>query len=356
MASSVDDEFAHEKLLCINDSTTGLLAVIAFHSTRLGPAVGGMRYRQYATLSEAMVDALRLSRAMTLKNAAAGLAWGGGKLCVVDDGDAAWRQDRLLRLADLLNELNGTYIVGKDVGATMADMDVLASRSRWVVGVPEARGGLGDPSPATAQTVAGAMESAASVLWGADTIAGTSAAIIGTGGVGASLARLLAKRDVSLLLADSDDARVAAVASQVGGQVVSVRDALTAAVDFLAPCATGEMIGAGDVAALGCRVISGGANNPLVDDSVPPALDARGILYVPDFLSNAGGVIQNAVEFRQEGWPVLAELLDAANRRTLSVLQRAGDSGLLPLDLARSEALASVASGISNIAGPGIRT
>jgi glutamate dehydrogenase/leucine dehydrogenase len=354
MASSLDSEFGHEKLLCINDAATGLLAVIAFHSTRLGPAVGGMRYRQYTTLSEAIVDALRLSRAMTLKNAAAGLAWGGGKLCVVDDGDAVSRPERLLRLADLLNELDGTYIVGKDVGATMADMDILASRSRWVVGVPEDRGGLGDPSPATARTVVGSMEAAASVRWGSQTIAGTSAAIIGTGGVGSSLARMLSERDVSLLLADSDESRVASVAGAVGGQVVSVREALTAAVDFLAPCATGEMIGADDVAALACQIISGGANNPLVDDSVAPALDARGILYVPDFLSNAGGVIQNAVEFRNEGWPVLDQLLDAANQRTLSVLRRASDSGHLPLDLARSEALASVASGTSPVAVPEI--
>lgn len=352
MASSVDSEFDHEKLLCINDAASGLLAVVAFHSTRLGPAVGGMRYRQYAALSDAMVDALRLSRAMTLKNAAAGLDWGGGKLCVVDDGDRTRRRDRLLRLADLLNELDGTYIVGKDVGATMADMEILAARSRWVVGVPEARGGLGDPSPATAQTVVGSMESAASVRWDAGSIAGTSAAIIGTGGVGGSLARLLAERDVSLLLADTDEACVSAVAQQVGGRVVSVRDALTADVDFLAPCATGEMIGTGDVAALGCRVIAGGANNPLVDDSVAAVLHSRGILYVPDFLSNAGGVIQNAVEFRQQGWPVLRQLIGEANQRTLSVLARAGHAGQSPLDLARSEALALVASGASPAAEP----
>lgn len=354
MASSLDSEFGHEKLLCINDAATGLLAVVAFHSTRLGPAVGGMRYRQYTTLSEAIVDALRLSRAMTLKNAAAGLAWGGGKLCVVDDGDVASRRERLLRLADLLNELDGTYIVGKDVGATMADMDVLASRSRWVVGVPEARGGLGDPSPATARTVLGSMEAAAGVRWGAQTIAGKSAAIIGTGGVGSSLARMLSERGVSLLLADSDESRVAAVAAEVGGRVISVREALTAAVDFLAPCATGEMIGTADVPALACQIISGGANNPLVDDTVAAALHGRGILYVPDFMSNAGGVIQNAVEFRKEGWPILDQLLAAANDRTLSVLQRASDSGQLPLDLARSEALASVASGTSSHAAPKI--
>jgi glutamate dehydrogenase/leucine dehydrogenase len=345
MVLALDSEFDHERVLCIQDDDTGLLAVLALHSTRLGPAVGGMRYRKYGALSDAIVDALRLSRAMTLKNAAAGLPWGGGKLCVLDDGDMSRRQDRLLRLADLLNELGGTYIVGKDVGATLADMDVLASRSRWVVGIPEARGGLGDPSPATARTVLGAMNAAARVLWGADSIAGRSAAIIGTGGVGGSLADLLAERDVRLLLADVDATRVAAVADRTGGQVVSVADALTADVDFLAPCATGEMIGAADVPALRCAVVAGGANNPLVDESVVALLDVRGILYVPDFLANAGGVIQNAAEFREQGWPVLWRLLDEADQRTLSLLRRADSSGQTPFDLARSEALASVASG-----------
>ena len=345
MVLALDSEFDHERVLCIQDDDTGLLAVLALHSTRLGPAVGGMRYRKYSALSDAIVDALRLSRAMTLKNAAAGLPWGGGKLCVLDDGDMSRRQDRLLRLADLLNELGGTYIVGKDVGATLADMDVLASRSRWVVGIPEARGGLGDPSPATARTVLGAMNAAARVLWGADSIAGRSAAIIGTGGVGGSLADLLAERDVRLLLADVDATRVAAVADRTGGQVVSVADALTADVDFLAPCATGEMIGAADVPALRCAVVAGGANNPLVDESVVALLDVRGILYVPDFLANAGGVIQNAAEFREQGWPVLWRLLDEADQRTLSLLRRADSSGQTPFDLARSEALASVASG-----------
>jgi glutamate dehydrogenase/leucine dehydrogenase len=346
MTLTLDAEFDHEKLLCIRDADTGLLAVIAFHSTRLGPAVGGMRYRQYGTLSEAIVDALRLSRAMTLKNAAAGLDWGGGKLCVVDDGDRAQRTDRLLRLADLLNELAGSYIVGKDVGATLADMDILASRSSWVVGIPEARGGLGDPSPATARTVIGAMDAAASVLWDADNLAGRSAAIIGAGGVGGSLADLLAERGVRLLLADVDAARVSAVADRLGGQVVSVREALTADIDFLAPCATGEMISAADVPALRCRVVAGGANNPLVDHSVARLLQARGILYVPDFLSNAGGVIQNAAEFHKLGWDALWPMIDAANDRTLSLLRRASTNGHSPLELALSETLASVASGI----------
>lgn len=343
MELSIDSEFDHERLLCLQDDSTGLLAVIAFHSTRLGPAVGGMRYRSYSSLSQAMVDALRLSRAMTLKNAAARLNWGGGKLCVVDDGDRSRRHDRLVRVAELLNELDGSYIVGKDVGATMADMDVLSAHSKWVVGIPEARGGLGDPSPATAKTVMGAIDAAAEQLYGSTDIAGRSAAIVGTGGVGGSLADALAEREVRLFLADTDAARLTSVAERVGGQVLSTPDALTADVDFLAPCATGEMIGADDVRSLKCRVIAGGANNPLVDESVASLLDLAGILYIPDFMTNAGGVIQNAAEFHHWGWDALEDLLSAANRRTTSLLQRAKSAGVPPLEVARSEALDLVA-------------
>jgi len=298
---TVDSEFEHERLMCVRDEPTGLVAVFAFHSTRLGPAVGGMRYRRYGSLSEGMVDALRLSRAMTLKNAAARLAWGGGKLCVLEDGDVARRSSRLLRLAELLNDLDGAYIVGKDVGVTMADMDVLAERSPWVVGVPVERGGLGDPSPATATTVIGGMEAAAQQMYDTTDLSGMSAAIIGVGGVGASLADQLAERGVRLLLADTDTDRVGIVAARTNGEIVSTDTASTAEVDFLAPCATGEMFGADDVRGLRCRAIVGGANNPLVDDSVALLLHSAGIHYVPDFLSNSGGVIQNAVEFNRWG-------------------------------------------------------
>ena len=341
----IDVEFDHERLMCIQDAPTGLLAVLAVHSSRLGPAVGGMRYRRYGGLTEAVVDALRLSRAMTLKNAAARLAWGGGKLCVVDDGDVDKRPSRLIRLAELLNELDGDYIVGKDVGVTMADMAILAQRSRWVVGVPVDQGGLGDPSPATATTVVGGMEAAAEQLFGTSDLSGRSAAIIGTGGVGASLAEQLACRGVRLLVADTDAARVQAVAARTNAQVVTTDEACTADVDFLAPCATGEMFSAEGVQSLRCRAIVGGANNPLVDDSVVALLHAAGILYVPDFLTNAGGVIQNAVEFRREGGDELARLLDEANARTKAILETASSTNKTPWEVARTEALALVASG-----------
>ena len=340
MTLTIDTEFEHEQLLSLRDAESGLVVVIAFHSTALGPAVGGMRYRRYGSLSEAMVDALRLSRAMTLKNAAAGLDWGGGKLCVVDDGDRTRREDRLRALARVLNELDGRYIVGKDVGATIPDMDILAESSRWVVGMSERLGGLGDPSPATARTVLGAMEASAAICWDSAELSGRSAAIVGVGGVGGSLARLLAERGLELLVADIDEARVQAIADEVGARVVPVRDALLADVDFLAPCATGEMIAAADVPQLRCQIIA--PARPLVEPSVVDLLHEAGILYVPDFLANAGGVIQNAAEFRKQGWDAVNEMVDGANQRTQALLERAREQGKPPFTVARDEVLAFV--------------
>jgi glutamate dehydrogenase/leucine dehydrogenase len=342
MTLSIDSEFDHEKLLCISDHKSGLVAAIAFHSTILGPAVGGMRFRQYDSLSSAIVDALRLGRAMTLKNAAAHLNWGGGKLCVVDDGDIGRRAERLVKLAEIINGLEGEYIVGKDVGATLDDMELLASHTRWVVGVPESRGGLGDPSPATARTVVGAMEAASRVIRGHSDLSGMSASIVGVGGVGASLARGLTAREVSLLVSDIDESKAAGLAAEIGADVLSVPEALHAEVDFLAPCATGEMISNENITDLRCRIIAGGANNPLVHDSAAIELHRRGILYVPDFLANAGGVIQNAAEFRTQGWAGVDQMIEAANARLLSLLERAQQADVPPLDLARADALALV--------------
>lgn len=346
MNISLDAEFDHEKLIWVSDRATGLLAALAIHSTALGPAVGGMRYRHYDSVSSAALDALRLGRAMTLKNAAADLGWGGGKLCVIDDGDVGQRHARVLKIADIINDLKGEYIVGKDLGVTMNDMQVLSSRSKWVVGIPEGHGGLGDPSPATARTVLGAMEAASKVLWGNDGIRGRSASIIGAGGVGGSLARLLADRGVTLWLADTDSGRAREVATATGGRVLATADALTVEADFLAPCATGQMIGLKEAAQLRCRVIAAGANNPLTDDdSVAGDLHRRHITYVPDFLSNAGGVIQNAAEFRRQGMNMVNAMIERNSRRLLSLLERARDADCPPLDLARAEALARVAEG-----------
>lgn len=341
-ALTIDSEFDHERLILLSDRRTGLRGAIALHSTALGPAVGGLRWRPYPSITAAAVDALRLSRAMTLKNSAAGLNWGGGKACVVADGEGARREQQMLAFADAVNGLEGAFIMGKDVGMTIPGMDLISSRTRWIVGISPERGGLGDPSPATARTVLGSMAVAAELLWGPSDLAGRSVAVIGTGGVGARLAEYAAERGASVSVADIDEERARDAAARTGGTVTSVAEAIHADVDFLAPCATGEMIGTDDVAHLRCRVIAGGANNPLVDDTVADLLHERGTLYVPDFLSNSGGVIQNAVEFRSGSMAEVDELVEAAVARTRALLERAARDGRAPYAVAREEALRRV--------------
>ena len=329
VVSAVD----HEKVILVQEPKSGLTGVIAIQSTALGPAVGGTRWRRYGDLGEAFEDALRLARAMTLKNAAAELQWGGGKACIIDDGSPRERQ--LKAYADLLNHLDGEFIAGKDVGMTLDAMNFLSKRTRWVVGVAPDHGGLGDPSPATAQTVLGAVQAALRIRFGSDELAGRSVAIVGVGSVGASLARQLTAGGAKLVLADIDEGRLRDAAKATGGEAVSIGEALGAKVDVLSPCATGEMIDTEMAERLRCAIIAGGANNPLVDDGAAQELHRRGVLYVPDYLANAGGVIMNAVEFNGEGPEALRAALERAVARTAENLRVAADTGRPPYEIAR---------------------
>lgn len=340
---SIDSEFDHEKVMLLQDRRSGLRGVIAIHSTALGPAVGGLRWRPYTGVTEAAVDALRLSRAMTLKNASANLAWGGGKACVIDDGGP--RDAQLEAFARVLNELDGEYIAGKDVGMTIEGMNRLVQVTRWVVGIGTDHGGLGDPSPATARTVIGAIEAAVRLKFGSDDLGKRSVGVIGVGGVGASLAEMLAERGTRLILADLSEERLQLVASATGAQTMSVDDALRSEVDVLAPCATGEMIGLELIDELRCKVIAGGANNPLINDATAEGLAARDVLYVPDYLANSGGVIMNAAEFRRETAAELELALARAVALTEEILQRAALEERAPYQLAREAAWNRVAAG-----------
>jgi leucine dehydrogenase len=333
----------HERVLVVSDPGSGLRAVIAVHSTALGPAVGGLRLHPYQDLDSAVRDALRLSRAMSLKNAAAGLGLGGGKAVIVDDGDSASRTARLLAFADAVNSLGGAYVTAEDIGTTPADMDILATRTRHVLGLSAASGGSGDPSPSTARTVLEAIREGVRVRLGHEQLSGVSVGIVGTGKVGSSLAKLLAAEGAEIVLADVLAERAATLAHALGGRSVSSDALLAEKLDVLAPCATGELIDVDVAARLRCSVVAGGANNPLVDDATAAALDAQGVLYVPDFLANCGGMLNIAREFRNAGPEFTERGLAAAAARIRSVLEEASASGRLPLDVAREQALALIA-------------
>lgn len=290
----IPGEGDHERLVVVRGERSGAVMAVAIHSTRLGPALGGMRLWHYERESEAVDDVLRLARAMTYKAAAAGLDLGGGKGVVCAPGGEApageLRRAILLDFGDLVESLGGSYITAEDVGIGAEDMVVVASRTAHVTGMPEALGGSGDPSPVTAAGVQAAIRGACRVAFGSRALAGRSVAVVGLGHVGERLARGLAADGARLLVSDIAPAR-RAVAEELGAVWLEPDAALTAECDVLAPCAVGGAIHAGNVGQLRCRVLCGAANNQLADEALASVLARRGILYAPDFIANAGGLI-----------------------------------------------------------------
>ncbi|WP_320670835.1 Glu/Leu/Phe/Val dehydrogenase dimerization domain-containing protein [Patulibacter defluvii] len=328
----------HERVVHVHDPASGLRAIVAVHSTVLGPALGGLRRRHYpGGTPEALVDVLRLSAAMTDKAALAGLDLGGGKAVVLDDGDEAAWPARLDALAAVLEELGGRYITAEDIGTTTADMDRLARGTAWVVGRSPAAGGVGDPSPVTAETVVEGIRAGLGAATGSEDPAGRAVGVVGLGKVGAAVAVRLAEAGAEVWACDVDPQRVAALAASGHVRPASGLDEVVArAGDVLAPCATGAMVGAELVDALRCSVVCGAANNQLADPAVETLLHERGIVWVPDVLANCGGLIAVAQE-RPGGDPASTPAAVArAAARMREVLARAAEDGVAPGATARA--------------------
>ncbi|HMF04932.1 MAG TPA: Glu/Leu/Phe/Val dehydrogenase dimerization domain-containing protein [Acidimicrobiia bacterium] len=287
----------HEQVVFVADAPSGLRAVIAVHSTALGPSLGGIRFWRYPSERDAVVDVLRLSEAMSLKAAAAGLDQGGGKAVVLVDDPDAPRSDAFLRaMGRAIDQLGGRYIAAEDVGATPHDMDVIASATPWVTGL-DGPGGSGDPSPMTAYGVVQAMGTVLDELDGDASLEGKRVVVDGVGHVGTHLARLLAAAGARVAVADVNADRVDAVVHEIGAEAVCVDDVLEEECDVLAPCALGCAVNEKSIPRLRCRAVCGAANNQLAEPDDDDALAARGILYAPDFVVNAGGIINLAEEF-----------------------------------------------------------
>ncbi|MSO79426.1 MAG: Glu/Leu/Phe/Val dehydrogenase [Acidimicrobiia bacterium] len=288
----------HEQVVFVTDVASGLRAIIAVHSTALGPALGGVRFWHYEREEDALLDVLRLSEAMTLKASIAGLHQGGGKVVVLLDAvDAPHPEPMLLALGRAIDELGGRYLAAEDVGATQGDMDVIARETPWVTGVAPTAGGSGDPSPVTALGVLAAIRAVAQALDGAPDISGYRVAVQGAGHVGAHLVADLAAAGASVVVADVNDVRAHEVAVAHGAEVVVSDDILAVECDVFAPCALGGVLSEAAVPLLRCRAVCGAANNQLADDHVDDLLYERGVLYGPDFVANAGGIINIAEEF-----------------------------------------------------------
>lgn len=305
--------------------------IVAVHSTALGRALGGTRLWRYADEADALEDALRLSRGMTYKNALAGLDAGGGKSVLLAPARVEDRAALFRAHARVVEMLGGTYVTAEDVGTTPADMDVMAALTPHVAGVSS---GIGDPSPHTARGVFRALQAAVEHRFGAADPRGMTVAVQGCGSVGRWLVRLLREAGADVVVADVDGDRAASVAAAHGARVVGPDAIHDVAADVFAPCALGGILNAGTVPRLRVGAVAGGANNQLRDAEDGARLAARGIVYVPDYVANAGGVITGYGEMA--GWTPgqCAARVDAIHDTVRALLRRADAAGILPHEAA----------------------
>ena len=287
----------HELLVTAEEPASGYRGVIAIHSTRLGPAVGGTRFWDYPTEEEAVTDALRLARGMTYKNALAGLALGGGKSVIVGDKRRLDREAVFRAHGRFVESLGGRYITAEDVGTSPADMEIIRRETDHVAGL---LGRSGDPSPVTARGVFRAIQASARARWGRDDLTGRRVALQGCGHVGYYLARELHAAGARLVVTDTDAERVARVVEECGARAVEPGEIYEAEADVFVPCAQGRVLNDQTIPRLRAEVVAGAANNQLLEARHGEALERAGILYAPDYVANAGGIINGCIELL--GW------------------------------------------------------
>jgi leucine dehydrogenase len=288
----------HEQVACCYDKSTGYRGVIAIHDTTLGPALGGCRFWNYASDEEAVVDALRLSRGMTYKNAVAGLNLGGGKSVIIGDNRTANREMIFRAHGRFVESLGGRYVTAEDVGTGTADMDYVHMETEYVAGLSNRSG---DPSPVTARGVFRSIEASAKWRWGSASLSGKTILVQGLGHVGNFLAKELVAAGAKLIVTDIRPERVASAVKEFGAKAVSDTEIYGEKADIYAPCALGATLNDDTIPRLKVEIVCGGANNQLLEPSKHgEALEKRNILYAPDFIANAGGVINVYSELA--GW------------------------------------------------------
>ncbi|MGH4019920.1 MAG: Glu/Leu/Phe/Val family dehydrogenase [Pseudonocardiaceae bacterium] len=322
----------HEQVVFCRDEPSGLRAIIAIHSTALGPALGGTRFHPYASEDDALADVLNLSRAMSYKNAVAGLDHGGGKAVILGD-PARDKTEALLRAyGRFVQSLGGRYVTACDVGTYVEDMDVVARECEFVTGRSSANGGAGDSSVLTAYGVFQGMRAAATHVWGTSTLAGRRVGIAGVGKVGRHLVGHLRSDGAEAIVADVSDRAIERV--RVAHPEVSVAPGTDALIrepiDVYAPCALGGALDDATVAALAARVVCGGANNQLDHPGIEKLLDERGILYAPDYVVNSGGVVQVADEIGGFDFERAKAKADGIFETTLAIFELAEREGVPP--------------------------
>lgn len=329
----------HEEVLFCYDRPTGLKAIIAIHDTTLGPALGGTRMWAYASETEALNDVLRLSRGMTYKSSLAGLDLGGGKAVIIGDARKDKTEAMFRRFGQFVDSLNGRYITAEDVGMSTTEMVNILKETKNVAGLPEEMGGSGDPSPVTAYGVFCGMRAAAKTAYGTDSLSGRKVAVQGAGNVGHGLVGHLVKAGATVYLTDIHDDKLAAIKAEFPGiHLVKPDEIYDVDMDVYSPCALGATVNDDTLKRLKCSVIAGAANNQLADEGVHgKAVMEKGILYTPDFLINAGGIINCSWERRGYNRKAALHQTEGIYDTALRIFKASSDLGI-PTYLAANQA------------------
>ena len=327
---------AHEDVRFVTDEKCGLKAIIAVHSTHLGPAAGGARFWHYARDGEALTDALRLSRGMSYKNAMAGLPLGGGKSVILADSERHKTPDLLHAFGKAVDQLAGRYVTAEDVGMSVADMIEVARSTKFVAGLPNSAGDVGgDPGPHTSLGVFLGIKAAVKWALGKDSLSGLHIALQGAGSVATGVALHACAEGAKLSVADVDEAKAQKLAERAGGKAVSADDILSLEADVLSPCALGAILDEQSIAALRVPVVAGGANNQLATPEDGERLQQRGILYAPDYVINAGGIINVCTEYLADGDATLVRRrIEGIPMRLEQIWREGAESGRDPAAVA----------------------
>ena len=338
---------AHELVHFVTDRASGLKAVIAVHSTHLGPGAGGTRFWHYAEPGAAIADVLRLSRGMSYKNAMAGLPLGGGKAVILADDARTKTPEMLAAFGRAIEGLGGRYVTAEDVGMNVADMVAISKSTRFIAGLPVAEGAVGgDPGPHTSYGVFLGVKAAVKHKLGKDSLNGLHIAIQGAGSVASGLARRAAAEGARLSIADIDPARAQALADEVGGAVVATDAVMTLEADVFSPNALGAILNEASIAALNAPIVAGGANNQMATRDDGDRVQARGILYAPDYVINAGGIINVSTEYLKDGdQETVRARIEAIPERLEAIWQQSAATGRNPARVAGDMARALIGRG-----------
>jgi len=326
------EAYGHKKIVFCSDPDTGLKAIIAIHDTTLGPALGGTRMWAYKNEADALYDVLRLSKSMTYKSAIAGLNLGGGKAVIIGDSRRDKSEALLRKFGRFIKNLNGEFITAEDVGTNPRDMEYIRMETQYVTGVPETIGGSGDPSPITALGVFMGIKACVKELYGNDNLAGRSVIVQGIGHVGENLVRLLRDENAKVYASDINEDSLIQIAKKYNAQAVSNNTIFDIDADIYAPCALGATINTSTINKLKCAIIAGSANNQLEDETLHgQMLLDKGILFAPDYVINAGGIIN-----------CYSELMGFSKKRTMQLTENIYEATRNVLKLSKAEKISAI--------------